>query len=135
MKKQYRNFEVTGVTYPVEIFRVESIGGAEWGAGSKQIGGSMSFSPLQKDLELEVELVEEERRCARVCGAGLAGAVRGLLCSQLRGSSSSWFDPSTKHTHPVYRWNNYSTHLNLWFSQNCLLVIPVLCYTNRELWV
>lgn len=99
LKKQYQNFEVSGVTYPVEIFRVESIGGAEWGAGSKQIGGSMSISPLQKDLELEVELVEEERRCARVCGAGLAGAVRGLLCSQLRGSSSSWFDPSTKHTH------------------------------------
>lgn len=73
----------------------------------------MSISPLQKDLELEVELVEEERRCARVCGAGLAGAVRGLLCSQLRGSSSSWFDPSTKHTHPVYQWNNYGTHMKL----------------------
>lgn len=61
----------------MDILCVESIGGAECGAGGKQTG-TKSISPLQKDFELEVELVDEERRCARVWGAGLAGAVRGV---------------------------------------------------------
>lgn len=49
----------------MDILCVESIGGAECGAGGKQMGVK-SISPLQKDLELEVELVDEERSCARV---------------------------------------------------------------------
>lgn len=94
----------------------------------------MSISPLQKDLELEVELVEEERRCARVCGAGLAGAVRGLLCSQLRGSRSSWFDPRTKRKHPVYQWNNYRTHeFMVFFGTVCLSYQCCIKYITRAL--
>lgn len=88
------------MAHPVDILRVESMGGAEWGAGGTWTA-IKSLSPLQNDLELQVELVEEESSCARVCGAGLAGAVRGKFCNQLRGSNSSWFDPTNKHEYLI----------------------------------
>lgn len=70
-------------------------------------------------------------------------AVRGLQEQCAGCCAASFEDPAVPglilalntHTHPVYQWNNYGTHMNLWFSQNCLLVIPVLCYKNRALGV